>query len=107
MRMPLLSACSVLAALVATSASAQGINPTGQYQCVRACQPPFGRAYITQNGWILNLINEAGQPSQGYVDWFTRGRIWAANCNEGAVVSADGLVVQFDRGAVWQLRRRM
>jgi hypothetical protein len=28
-------------------------------------------AYIMQNRWILNLINEAGQPSQGYADWFT------------------------------------
>ena len=63
MRIRLLSACSVLAALVATNASAQGVNLTGQYQCVHACQPPFAKAYITQNGWILNLINEAGQPS--------------------------------------------
>jgi len=107
MRIRLLSACSVLAALVATNASAQGVNLTGQYQCVHACQPPFAKAYITQNGWILNLINEAGQPSQGYVDWFTHGRILARNWNEGAVVSPDGLVVQFDRGAVWHLRRRM
>ena len=80
-----------------------GVNLTGEYRCVRACQPPFETAHITQNGWILNLINEAGQPSQGYVDWFTQGRIWAPNWNEGAVVSPDDLVVQFDQsGAVWR-----
>ena len=107
MKMRGLSACSVFVALVATDASAQGVNLTGQYQCVHACQPHFGPAYITQNGWTLNLVNEAGQPSQGYVDWFRRGRIWAVNWNEGAVVSPDGLVVQFDRGSVWQLQRRM
>jgi hypothetical protein len=103
----LTSVCGVAAALVATDASAQGVNLTGQYRCVRACVPSFGPAYITQNGWSLNLINEAGQPSQGYVDWFTQGRIWTPNWHEGAVVSPDGLVVQFDRGAVWLLRRRM
>ena len=107
MRVRLLSACCTLAALVATDASAQEVNLTGRYKCVRVCQPHFRPAYITQNGWTLNLVNEAGQSSQGYVDWFRRGRIWAVNWNEGAVVSPDGLVVQFDRGSVWQLRRRM
>ena len=72
-----------------------------------ACQPPFAKAYIAQKRWTLNLINEAGQPSQGWFNWFTPGRIWAVNCNEGAVVSSDGLGIQFDRGAVWQLTRRM
>jgi hypothetical protein len=107
MRIRLLSACCTLAALVATAASAQEVNLTGRYKCVRVCQPHFRPAYITQNEWTLNLVNEAGQPSQGYVDWFRRGRIWAVNWNEGAVVSPDGLVVQFDRGSVWQLKRRM
>jgi hypothetical protein len=107
MKMRLIAVCSVLAALSSNNALAQDLNLTGQYRCVQACQPPFGWAYITQNGWTLSLVNEAGQPSPGYVDWFTRGRIWAPNWNEGAVFSPDGLVIQFDRGAVWQLRRRM
>jgi len=107
MKMRRLSACSVLVALLTTGASAQGVNLTGQYQCMHACQPNFGPAYITQNGWTLNLVNEAGQPSQGWIDWFNNGRIWAVNWNEGAVISQDGLVIQFDNGAVWHLRRRM
>ena len=56
--------------------------------------------YITQSGWNLNLVNEFGQPSRGYVD--SPGRIWAPDWNEGAVVSPDGMTVQFDRGAVWR-----
>ena len=50
----LTSVCGVAAALVATDASAQGVNLTGEYRCVHACQPPFETAHITQNGWILN-----------------------------------------------------
>jgi hypothetical protein len=58
-----------------------------------------GQAYITQNGWDLNLVNEVGQPSRAWVDW--PGHIWAQSWNEGAVYSPDGMVVQFDRGSVW------
>ena len=61
---------------------------------------PGQQAFITQNGWSMNLLNEAGQPSRG---WFDRaGRIWAQNWQEGASVSADGMTIWFDRGAVWQ-----
>ena len=68
-------------------------------------------AYVTQNGWNINLLNEAGQPSRAWFRW--RGRIWAENWNEGAVYSPDGMILQFDRGTIWQrylgepvLRRR-
>ena len=91
---------AVLLTLEAGAATAQGVNLTGRYICVNC---PDGRplvGYITQSGWNLNLVNELGQPSRGYIDY--PGRIWAFDWNEGAVVSPDGITVQFDRGAVWR-----
>jgi hypothetical protein len=88
--------------LLATDASAQGINLTGPYRCVAMCRDGLvGQpAFITQNGWNLNLLNEAGEPSRAWVDW--QGHIWAEGWNQGAIFSADGMVIQFDRGTVWQ-----
>lgn len=97
----LLSILAMLSAFAATSAAAQGVNLSGRYICVKGCtiaRPAF--AYVTQNGWNLNLVNEAGRPSRAWVDW--PGRIWADNYQEGAIVSPDGLVIQFDHGSVWQ-----
>ena len=90
MRM-ILSTMVILAALIATEASAQSINLTGAYRCVEACQA--GRvgspAFITQNGPDLNLLNEAGQPARAWPDWFAPAtRIWVDALNEGAVYSA-------------------
>ena len=58
-------------ALLATDASAQGINLTGPYRCVALCRNGFvGQpAFVTQNGWSLNLLNEAGEPSRAWIDW--------------------------------------
>ena len=57
MRM-ILSTMIVLAALIATEASAQSINLTGAYRCVEACRAgPGAPAFITQNGPNLNLLN--------------------------------------------------
>ena len=90
---------AVIAALAGSGASAQQVlNISGQFRCVQGCVGP-GPAYITQNGWDLNLVNEVGQPSRAWVDW--PGHIWAQSWNEGAVYSPDGMVVQFDRGSVW------
>jgi hypothetical protein len=100
----LLSVLVMLPAFVATGAAAQGVNLSGRYICVKGCSPeipgqvPF--AYVTQNGWSLNMVNEAGAPSRAWVDW--PGRIWADNYQQGAIVSPDGMVIQFDRGTVWQ-----
>ena len=92
------------AALVmfATDALAQGVNLTGRYRCIQLCQPGFetAPAYVTQNGWELNMIDEAGLASRAHIDWW--GKIWASNWNEGAVFSPDGMTIQFDRGRVWQ-----
>jgi hypothetical protein len=97
-----LSALAIAAALIATDASAQGVNLTGRYRCMELCvaPQPGAFAFITQNGWELNVVNDAGQASRGWVD--SPGRIWIQQANQGAVYSPDGLIIQFDRGTVWQ-----
>jgi hypothetical protein len=97
------SATALLAALAATPASAQvqGVDLNGQYRCVAQCLgPPGSFAFITQNGWELNVINDAGQPSSGWVDY--PGRIWIRQADQGAIYSPDGLTIQFDGGTIWQ-----
>jgi hypothetical protein len=97
----LLSAVAMSAALLATNASAQGVNLTGRWVCVTLCQgPPGNTAFITQNGWDMNVVNEVGEPSRAWIDW--PGHIWVDRAQEGAIYSADGLILQFDRGTVWQ-----
>lgn len=97
--MKLLLATSALLALMIGSAAAQVGFLTGEYQCVQNCQGP-GLAFVTQNGWDLNIVNEAGAPSRAWIDW--QGHIWTENWNMGAVYSPDGIRIQFDNGAVWQ-----
>ena len=94
-----LGAIVISAAVIATDASAQGVNLTGPYRCVAGCAGP-GVAFITQNGWELNLLNEVGQPSRGWVDY--PGRLWIARANLGAIYSPDGITIQFDNGTIWQ-----
>jgi hypothetical protein len=96
-----LSAVAVTAALVATEAAAQAINLSGRWRCVELCQgPPGSSAFITQNGWELNVVNDAGFPSRAWVDY--PGRIWVQQANQGAIYSPDGITLQFDGGSVWQ-----
>jgi hypothetical protein len=97
-----LGAIAVSAALIATDASAQGVNLTGPYRCMQGCVAarPGDVAFVTQNGWELNLVNEAGQASRGWVDY--PGRIWIARANLGAIYSPDGMTIQFDNGTIWQ-----
>ena len=80
-----LGAIAMSAALVATEASAQGVNLTGPYQCIQGCVTvrPGDFAFVTQNGWELNMVNEAGQASRAWVDY--PGRIWIARANLGAI----------------------
>jgi hypothetical protein len=85
--------------LAATGAAAQEVNLSGRYRCAQNCSGP-GPAYVTQSGWDLNLVNEAGVPSRAWIDW--AGHIWAESWREGAVFSPDGKTIQFDNGAVWQ-----
>ena len=98
----LLSMLAGLITLAASDASAQGVDLSGRYRCVELCRDGLvGQpAFVTQNGWNLNLLNEAGEPSRAWVDWI--GHIWAQSWNEGAVYSPDGMIIRFDRGTVWQ-----
>jgi hypothetical protein len=77
-----------------------GAGLSGQFQCVAGCAGGVvGPAFVTQNGWDLNLVNEIGQPSRAWIDY--PGHIWVQSWNEGAVYSADGMAIQFDNGTVW------
>jgi hypothetical protein len=97
----ILGAVATIATLTATDASAQGVNLTGRWQCVALCLgPPGSPAFITQNGWQLNMVSEAGVPSRAWVDY--PGRIWVEVANQGAIYSPDGFTLQFDRGTIWQ-----
>ena len=95
---------AMFAALIVTGASAQTVNLTGKYRCVQGCR--FGLvgnpAYVAQNRWDLNVVNEAGEPSRAWMDWFSPSRIWIENWNQGAVFSPNGMIIQFDRGTIWQ-----
>jgi len=100
----LLAAIAVSTALVSTGASAQGVNLSGRWRCVELCLgAPGGFAFITQNGWELNIVNDAGVPSRAWVDY--PGRIWIEQANQGAIYSPDGTTLQYDRGTIWQRAR--
>jgi hypothetical protein len=97
----------VLGALMATvvaggaSAQVQGVDLNGRWQCVANCLGPVGSmAFITQYGTQLNVVNDAGVASTGWVQ--SPGRIWVAGAWQGAVYSPDGMTIQFDRGTIWQ-----
>jgi hypothetical protein len=92
---------SVVITQAPAAAPGQVLNLSGQFLCVAGCaggQP--GLAFVTQNGWDLNLVNELGQPTRAWVDW--PGHIWALNWSEGAVYSPDGMTIHFDNGTVWR-----
>jgi len=95
----ILGALAITTALTATDASAQ-VNLTGRYQCITYCRGDSVFAFVTQNGWDLNIINEAGEPSRAWVDY--PGHLWIQREDQGAIFSPDGVSIQFDRGTVWQ-----
>jgi hypothetical protein len=101
--MKMLEAAIVAAgSLLASGAPAQveGVNLNGRYQCVASCLgPPGSHAFITQYGWQLNVVNDAGEPSRGWVDY--PGRIWIERASQGALYSPDGATIQFDGGTIW------
>jgi len=100
----ILYAIGFAAVLGVTQAQAQPINLTGKYKCIELCQYGLvgGNAFITQNGWDMNVVNVAGQASRAWFDWFSPTRIWFESWNTGAVYSPDGMIIQFDRGTIWQ-----
>ena len=96
-----LTTMALLMTVLAAAASAQGINLNGRWQCVALCLgPPGSLAFITQNGWEMNVLNEAGVPSRAWIDH--PSHIWIERAHLGAIYSPDGLTLQFDNGTVWQ-----
>jgi hypothetical protein len=89
-------------AMIATDASAQVVDLSGKFQCVQLCRPEFqaAPAFVTQNGYQMNLVDEGGGAARAWVDY--PGHIWVERWGEGAIYSADGDTIQFDRGRVWQ-----
>jgi hypothetical protein len=97
----LFAAIALSSVVVASDASAQGVNLSGPWQCLASCLAPQGSlAYITQNGWNLNVVNEAAMASRAWVDY--PGHIWIDRANQGAIYSPDGFTLQFDSGTIWQ-----
>ena len=88
-----LLAAAALIAMTSTEASAQVINLSGPYRCVQGCtEGLIGQpAFITQYGWDMNLLNEAGMPARAWIDW--PGHIWVDFWHEGAVWPVDGLTI--------------
>jgi hypothetical protein len=96
-----LAAIALSATMLISSASAQSVNLSGRWQCMALCNgPPGGFAFITQNGWDLNVLNDVGVPSRAWIDY--PGHIWIERADEGAIYSPDGFTLQFDRGTIWQ-----
>ena len=61
----LFTAIVLSATLAASGASAQGSNLSGRWQCMAQCiGPPGGFAFITQNGWDLNIVNDGGMAQE-------------------------------------------
>jgi hypothetical protein len=95
--MKVLGAALAISVLAVSGASAQVPQPlSGTYQCIQNCSGP-GLAYVTQNNWDLNLVNEVGAPSRAWVDH--PGHLYAESYRMGAVFN--GPTIQFDNGAVW------
>ncbi len=95
----------ILAELAINSASAQpAASLTGAYRCMHGCAPGFigERAFITQNGWDLNIVTESGVPMRAWLDRYSpTNRIWVETLHQSAVYSSDGMTIQFDHGTVW------
>jgi hypothetical protein len=95
-------ALAALLGVAATNASAQMLDLSGQFQCVQGCYGDVvgGPTFVSQNGTELRLVNEAGVTSRAWID--RPGHIWAQAWDEGADYSADGMVIHFENGTVWQ-----
>ena len=97
----LFTAIVLSATLAASGASAQGANLSGRWQCMALCiGPPGGYAFITQNGWDLNIVNDVGMASRAWEDY--PGHIWIDRVDMGAIYSPNGFTLQFDNGTIWQ-----
>ncbi len=91
--------------LMISPASADTVNLTSRYICIKNCHGSMllgHEAYVTQNGWDLNLLTEANEPVRARLELFSPNRLWIAAWGFGAVYSPDGGVIQFDNGTIWQ-----
>jgi hypothetical protein len=100
MKMALGVGC-LMAAISAPAFADPAINVDGVYRCVQLCAPGYegARAYVGQSGSQVNLVGEAGDAATGYIEW--PRRIWSDKWDEGAMLSPDGIKIQFDHGKVW------
>ena len=103
--LPLVIGVIGVVAAFTSGASAQSINLTGTYRCIQDCRDGHlgTPAFVTQNGWNLNLVTETGESYRAWPDLAAPyGRIWIEARNESAVYSPDGMRIQFDDGRIWQ-----
>jgi hypothetical protein len=101
----ILGSCAfgLLIALATTEASAQMGNISGRYICIENCRGvPGGLAYVTQSGRDLNFVDEAGNSSRAWPDWYNPNKIWVDGWDQNVLISPSGMTLQFDRGTVWQ-----
>ena len=63
MKLGVVAVAAALSTFAAGTAHAQWADLNGQYRCVENCLGP-GFAFITMQGWDMNLVNEAGLPSR-------------------------------------------
>lgn len=96
-----LASLALLMTFATSGALAQSVNLSGRWQCMTLCTaPPGGLAFITQNGWNLNVLNEAGIASRAWIDH--PGHIRVERANDGAVYSPDGLTLHRQATPVWR-----
>ena len=96
-------AFGLLITLAATEASAQMGNISGRYICVENCRGvPGGLAYVTQSGRDLNFVDESGNSSRAWFDWYNPNKVWVDGWDQNVLISPSGTTLQFDRGTVWQ-----
>src|SRR5258708_16902617 len=94
-------ALAAAAVLNATGASAQTINLSGAYRCIEGCRAD-NPAFVTQNGYELNLVNEAGASSRAWPDAFApASRIWPDNWNMSPVYSPAAMAIHFANETIY------
>ena len=83
--------------MFSAAVSAQDVlNLSGQFRCVQGCDAGCAAtrkpAYVSQRGWNMRLVNEAGVPARAWID--RPGHIWGRRYVDiGAIYSADGMTI--------------
>jgi len=100
MKMALSVAC-LMAAISAPALADRSLNVDGVDRCMHLCVPGYegARAYVGQSGSQVNLVSESGDAAIGHIEW--PRRIWSDQWDKGAMVSPEGIKIQFDHGEVW------